>query len=742
MLMGTVAMVGVVSVAAMNMIGGPITTAAKVTNQNMAQNDLLMNAKVVVMNASTRLNMGDEDSDGYIEPVAFVPTSVASCNLTLPAEGGCLPGDIGAILTDPWGTQYAYCVWDHGDVTGSANRIAGEDSTSGAVLAIMSAGPNKRFETPCLPYDGDPATNDIAINPDGLGDDLVEIFTYAGAVAGSGGLWELKKGEPETAVIDKRLEVGDVAGGTGFAFDTTTGEGEFPYIKTDFIASKSGGNTPVTMDSNIALDGRWLSGGGGNEGVYVDSAGNIGIGLSDPKAILDIARRYSANLVKLRGAVGHYNINVQDGSGRINHYWNTTGGQTPTFEMGGEPALNFKMHPFNSYGYQFNYADGRAAQAGDPIVWKNLMSISTDGKVGIGSQAPEHDLSVVKNDDHDTTISISNNHASGQAARSVLYLRGNGNTSNSGGLMYANTSFTLGTNYEALRPHGLSLYTNGQATGGISIASGSSTGVFTINVGGLGQATERLRITANGNVGIGITNPQASLDVAGTVRITPTETWSDVNWRRALDLGQGEGIIWRRGSEGGVARLIGSSQLGDLYIGRANGNGSQTITYDMLVRTDGKVGIGTTSPSHILHVNGIARSTQASFATSSDKRVKQDIVPLSEGIDTIMRLRPVSYRYKSEYAEGKQGMDGLKRGFVAQEVEAVVPAMVTQTTEEIGEGRTIEDFRILNNGDFTPILVKAVQELKQENDALRDELKAANDNFRRELDELKSAIGE
>ncbi|RAK25524.1 endosialidase-like protein [Falsochrobactrum ovis] len=311
MLMGTVAMVGIVGVSAMNMIGGPITTAAKVTHQNMAQNDLLMNAKVVVMNASTRPQMGDEDGDGYIEPVPFVPASDSVCGITLPTggEGGCLPADIGAILTDPWGSQYAYCVWDHGDPASSANRIDGEDSTSGAVLAIISAGPNKRFETPCLPYDGDPETNDIAIDPRGVGDDLVQIYTYAAAVAGSGGLWELKDGEPTTAVIDKKLEIGDVAGGTGFAFDTGTGTGEFPYVKADYLASKSGGGTPVEFMDNIALAGKWLSGDGQDEGLYVDANGNVGIAAGktyqiDGQDFLGVGGQEDSTVLGL-GAVAH-----------------------------------------------------------------------------------------------------------------------------------------------------------------------------------------------------------------------------------------------------------------------------------------------------------------------------------------------------------------------------------------------------------------------------------------------------
>nr|WP_290446174.1 tail fiber domain-containing protein [Brucella intermedia] len=38
-----------------------------------------------------------------------------------------------------------------------------------------------------------------------------------------------------------------------------------------------------------------------------------------------------------------------------------------------------------------------------------------------------------------------------------------------------------------------------------------------------------------------------------------------------------------------------------------------------------------------------------------------------------MHLRPVSFRYKASYAEGKPGMNGLKRGFIAQEAEKVLP---------------------------------------------------------------------
>jgi len=298
MVFAGVAMVGVLSVSVSNLVVGPVSTAAKVTQHNIVLTDLLTNAKVVTMNAATRPQMGDEDGDGYVEPVPFIPVTEPSCGISLSAggEGGCLPTDIGAILTDPWGTSYAYCVWDHGETHSSENRIDGEDSTSGAVLAIISAGPNKRFETPCLPYDGDPDTIDPGVNPNGEGDDSVQIFTYAAAVAGSGGLWELKENEPTTAAINKDIEV-DGAFRMGFAGESDGQVGLSACTDVNHIGrmrfnpidnaievcahdgsgygwdTMSGGGVTQVQGNDIALADSGISGGNGScmaDGVKYD----------------------------------------------------------------------------------------------------------------------------------------------------------------------------------------------------------------------------------------------------------------------------------------------------------------------------------------------------------------------------------------------------------------------------------------------------------------------------------------
>lgn len=120
----------------------------------------------------------------------------------------------------------------------------------------------------------------------------------------------------------------------------------------------------------------------------------------------------------------------------------------------------------------------------------------------------------------------------------------------------------------------------------------------------------------------------------------------------------------------------------------------------------GGVGIGLNNPSHILHVNGIARSFQAEWATSSDRRVKQDIRDLDSPIDIFMKLRPVSYQWNPSYRNDGQ----VHYGFVAQEVEEVMPNWVGQV-EEIFNGQIIEDFKVLNMSELTPVLVKVIQSL-------------------------------
>lgn len=102
----------------------------------------------------------------------------------------------------------------------------------------------------------------------------------------------------------------------------------------------------------------------------------------------------------------------------------------------------------------------------------------------------------------------------------------------------------------------------------------------------------------------------------------------------------------------------------------------------------------------------------------SDARAKSNIRSLSTGLDIVSRLRPVSYNFKSSGSSlrsvSSNPYTGSNReiGLLAQEVEQILPSLVY--TDD--EGRKLIDYTAL-----IPVLIDAVNSLKQEVNALREE---------------------
>jgi hypothetical protein len=95
------------------------------------------------------------------------------------------------------------------------------------------------------------------------------------------------------------------------------------------------------------------------------------------------------------------------------------------------------------------------------------------------------------------------------------------------------------------------------------------------------------------------------------------------------------------------------------------------------------------------------------FLTStnpSDARLKEDVVDLDMGLADIMSLRPVSFTWK--------GDGNYDYGFIAQEVEEVVPDMVAIENDQYG----------LKSHMLVPMLVKAVQDLTRKVEELEARL--------------------
>ena len=98
------------------------------------------------------------------------------------------------------------------------------------------------------------------------------------------------------------------------------------------------------------------------------------------------------------------------------------------------------------------------------------------------------------------------------------------------------------------------------------------------------------------------------------------------------------------------------------------------------------------------------------YSAISDERLKENIVDSEYGLSEITSLRPRNFNWISSPTDKQQ------TGFVAQEVEAVVSKWTTQ-----GE---LDDHKSVDYNAITATLVKAVQELKAQNEDLLARVKA------------------
>ncbi|MBU0473379.1 MAG: tail fiber domain-containing protein [Bacteroidetes bacterium] len=127
-----------------------------------------------------------------------------------------------------------------------------------------------------------------------------------------------------------------------------------------------------------------------------------------------------------------------------------------------------------------------------------------------------------------------------------------------------------------------------------------------------------------------------------------------------------------------------------------------------------KVGINTTSPSYRLYVNGTSGGTNA-WTNDSDKRLKKDVNLIENGLDKVMKLRPITFYWKQSEFPKRNYDDRNHVGFIAQEVEVVVPQVVSTADDEMKT-------KSIAYSDLVPVLTKAIQEQQKLIEELRDRI--------------------
>ncbi len=300
--------------------------------------------------------------------------------------------------------------------------------------------------------------------------------------------------------------------------------------------------------------------------------------------------------------------------------------------------------------------------------------------------------------------------------------------SDSTGLLISALNFNVANN-------GAVRVADGSAAGaGLGFANDTDTGLFRPGSDTLAFATagmERMRVAADGRVGVGTDNPIELLHVNGNVRLIgqTTHQVQVTGVASSGRLGQDvNGFFFASDTVGKNVRFLTSSGV---------------LTERMRVTEIGRVGIGTMSPADLLHVAGNIRigtgstgcvrdadATIIAGTCSSDARLKWDIAPFPPLLNQVAQLTPVHFYWRAdEYPERSLGR-ARSYGLIAQEVEKVLPELVKEDAQ---------GFKAVNYSELPLVLLQAVKDLKAENDALKGQI-AELQALKTDVEETKALL--
>jgi len=637
-LLAGVAMAGTLSVILYQVISGPMASVVRVSNKTAAKNQLQSISSIIIMDAiGLTDNGGDCDNDGYIEPREWRGPGTVKA----PVGGGLIPNDIGAPLTDPWGSEYGYCVWDVGRFNDphayngcvvDAKRLSGSpnpsdpkvgNSSTQMVLAIISAGPDRKFDSSCRDY----------INPDTAlldvgGDDFIQQYTYNEASAAVDSLWKIRTTDPNIAEIDKNITVGNpttndnetatsgiiralavitqgmiqVGGPLRLASEASVKDcnentiGDLRYnvaskrvescngVDWQFVVSDSFtyGSIPYANSSNRLTED--------NAQLFWDNVNNrMGVGTNTPATKLHVNGNVTAD-----GIYANY-LEVADIA--INGNIAIPGKENVDYVLGDDAddavTTGIVLRPITSPSSGRNLFSVQSAEYSNRFVVENGGYIRTTnnlavngtgnsyimGRLGVGTTAPTHPLTV-----------------SSDAPNGIKII---GNSSNATSIGIENT---------IAGGHSWSLFSSG---GNVNVAPVGNFGIYD-NTASL----TRMVIDASGNVGIGTNTPQARLDVeGGLIRVQNSVFGTDQGGQ--IELG-GDNASANQVS-GGTPYIdfhYGNDTVEDRNVRIINDADHLLSIYANNMRISGNLGLGNDVPTYKLDVSGTARITGDTYLTS------------------------------------------------------------------------------------------------------------------------------
>jgi hypothetical protein len=449
------------------------------------------------------------------------------------------------------------------------------------------------------------------------------------------------------ADINKRLLLG---------YDTTANKASlqsYAALSTagQLLLNPGGGNVGVnTAAPSVALDvtGALNASGTVTGGSFVSNGGNVGIGTTAPAVRLDI----------IDGATTGSFGSVQISRPNTGH----TGSHLAFVRAGGQVTGLGYGQSSSTFGF-----GGGTSGAFSP----SILSIDVNGKVGIGTAAPANLLQVLAPIAAQTTtntVTSANAVAAIGASDTALHFGTYNNTNGWGNWIQSKRTWDAVSFPMAINPNG-------------------------------------------GNVGIGISSPLHTLDVAGTARVS-----GQLNLDSHILMGNGPAIMgknsaggaefafWPRSANGtfinyGTAGFFirnnastntmtmtndGVVAIGAVTSSPARLNvGAKTATWDSFGRltTNGSNGDNTSYTGGNLSISAEGHILATQFDVASDLRIKK-VLQVSNGaadLEALLGIQITDYRLRDTMNSGSAS----HKKVIAQQVESVYPQAVTKGKGEV-----------------------------------------------------------
>ena len=257
------------------------------------------------------------------------------------------------------------------------------------------------------------------------------------------------------------------------------------------------------------------------------------------------------------------------------------------------------------------------------------------------------------------------------------------------------------------------------------------------------NATDRMLIQSNGQIGVGTSTPTGLVHINTTHGGTIGGASSQMNTAGLVISNADNQYLAMDGNEirqFGTGDLVISGETG--FTVKVGDLTDATELQAIRVLSNGNVGIGTNGPTYKLHVIGTAGlSTGTAWTNASDLRLKDIHGDYEYGLDEVLKLHTVRYNYKKDNSLALPS-DFSKIGFIAQEVQKVIPDAVTEREDGYLE---------LNVDPIHWAVVNSIKDLYRqhivplfENDEKQDiaisSLVAENEKLRKENIEIKARL--